>query len=214
MSLNIKDYGNVTVETRTILDRDPCYKNGNEDEEIQWYPDKYFLDGDIKGTFRHVNRVFATYKGIFIDGTCSFCASLPKLHSFQRRLERRFRSDNSVDPQICSHIPFENRSKEELVDSIKRIKSQEEELKKCNFFLKCHLERLQKRSKLWCDELKELSSKGSFSSVATKVERTFKNGSVKGKEGIMSILKTTCKTFQRRKKDVDIKALKETLSWN
>ena len=35
MSLNIKDYGNVTVETRTILDQGPCYKNGNKDEEIQ-----------------------------------------------------------------------------------------------------------------------------------------------------------------------------------
>ena len=200
MSLNIKDYGNVTVETRTILDQDPCYKNGNEDEETQWYPDKYFLNGDIKGTFRHVNCVFATYKGIFIDGTCSFCASLPKLRSFQRRLERRFRSDNSVDPQIRSHIPFENRSKEELVDSIKRIKSQEEELKKCNFFLKCDLERLQKRSKLWRDELKELSSEGSFSSIATKVETTIKNGSVKGKEGIMSILKTICKNTPKEKK--------------
>ena len=134
VSLNIKDYGNVTVETRTILDQDPCYKNGNEDEEIQWYPGNYVLNGEIKGTFRHLNCVFATYKGIFIDGTCSFYAPLPKMRSFQRRLERRFRSDNSVDPQIRSHIPFENRNKEELVDSIKCIKSQEEELKKRNFF--------------------------------------------------------------------------------
>ena len=94
-----------------------------------------FLTGDIKGTFRHVNSVFATYKGILIDGTCSFCALLPKLGSFQRRLERRLRSDNSADPQIRSHMPFENRSKEELADSVKRIKSQEEELKKCNVFL-------------------------------------------------------------------------------
>ena len=66
------------------------------------------------------------------------------MRSFQRRLERGFSSDNSVDPQIRAHILFENRSKEELVDSIKRIKSQEEELKKRNFFLKCGLERLQK----------------------------------------------------------------------
>ena len=66
MSLNI-DYGNVTVETKTILDQDPCYKNGNEDEEIQWYPGKYFLNGDIKGTFRHINCVFATYKLIKVS---------------------------------------------------------------------------------------------------------------------------------------------------
>ena len=154
MSLNIKDYGNVIVETRAILDQDPCYKNANEDEEIQWYPDKYFLNGDNKGTFRHANCVFATYKGIFIDGACSFCASLPKMRSFQRRLERRFRSDNSVHPHIRSHIPLRTEVKEELVDSVKCIKSQEEELKKRNFFLKCDLERLQKRSKLWRDETK------------------------------------------------------------
>ena len=127
---------------------------------------------------------------------------MPKLRSFQGRLERRFRSDNSVDPQIRSHIPFENKSKEELVDSIKRIKSQEEELKKCNFFLKCDLERLQKRSKLWRDELKKLSrtSKDSFSSIATKVERTIKNCSAKGKEVILSILKTICENIPKKKK--------------
>ncbi len=65
----------------------------------------------------------------------------------------------------------------------------------------------RKKSKLWRNELKELSSKGSFSSIATKVQRKMKDGSVKGKEGIMSILKTICKNVPKEKKGRRYKGL-------
>ena len=83
VSPNVKDYGEITVETRTIINKEACFDN--DSSYLQWYPDRYFLNGDVNGTFRHANCMFAAYKGVFVDGMCSFCASLPKLRSFQRR---------------------------------------------------------------------------------------------------------------------------------
>ena len=195
MSPNVKDYGEITVETRTIINKEACFDN--DSSYLQWYPDRYFLNGDVNGTFRHANCMFAAYKGVFVDGMCSFCASLPKLKSFQRRLERQFRSESNKTRQA---IPYENRSKEELVNSLRDMKHTEEGLKKENFLLKCDLQRLQIKSTAWKAELKELSSKGSFTAVATKLERKIKSGSVRGKDGIMSILKTICSNAPKKKK--------------
>ena len=59
--------------------KEPCQdKDGN----LQWYPDRYFFNGDIQGSFRHVDGVFASYKDSLIDGMCSFCASLEKLGAY------------------------------------------------------------------------------------------------------------------------------------
>ena len=109
------------------------------------------------------------------------------MRTFKRRLERQFKTDNNETRQA---IPYDHRTKEELVKSIKDIKHHEEDLKKENFLLKYDLHVLKIKSTAWKAELKELSSKGSFTGIATRLERKIKSGSVKGKDGIMSVIKT------------------------
>ena len=161
-----------------------------------WYPDKNFNNGEIQGTFRHADCVFATYKGILKNGTCQFCAEIPSCRSFKGRLERRFRSDFSSSSD--NSTPYQDRTKPELIGALRAARSNMDELKKENFLLKCDLQRLEKKSGLWKNELKEICSKGSFTDIATKVTRTITKGAVKGKEGVMSILKTICKNIPKK----------------
>ena len=179
------------------MEQEPCYdQNGN----LQWYPDKHFQNGDISGTFRHADCIFASYEGNLIDGMCSFCATLETLRSFKGRLERKFKAENAASSDTIDRTPFDYKNKTELVARLRSARQQEETLKKENFFLKCDLERLQKRSKAWKDELKQISSKGSFSGIANKVTRAVDNGLVKGKEGVVNILKTICQNIPKQKK--------------
>ena len=129
-----------------------------------------------------------------------FCATLETLHSFEGCLERKFKAENDASSDKIDHTPFECTTKTELVACLRSASQQEETLKKENFFLKCDLERLQKRSKAWKDELKQISSEGSFSGIANKVTRAVDNDLVKGKDGVVNILKTICQNIQKQKK--------------
>ncbi len=126
----------------------------------------------------------------------SFVQKYLHVGHFKSRLEQKFRSDNSG--LSSNSTPYENRTKPELIGALRTVRSSMEALKKDNFLLKCDLQRLERRSSLWKNELKEICSKGSFTEIATKVTRTITKGNVKGKEGVLSILKTICKNIPKK----------------
>ena len=67
------------------------------------------------------------------------------------------------------------------------------------FLLTSEFKRLKGNAKLWKEELKAISAKGSFSQVAATVSKASRNGHLVAKESILDIMKTISKKRNKKK---------------
>ena len=76
-------------------------------EEVEWFPEPFFQEGHVSGTFRHINCVRVGYVGTFVDGMCSKCSSIDKINTFRckvwRRAKERSDATNRVRFDYLSH---------------------------------------------------------------------------------------------------------------
>lgn len=51
-------------------------------EEVEWFFEFFFYEGNVSGIFRYINCVCVGYVGIFVDGMCLNCFSIDKINIF------------------------------------------------------------------------------------------------------------------------------------
>ena len=91
----MKDSDNVVnMDTRCLLEEFPC--SGEENGKKAWYGDPHFQNGNVSGTFRHVDCIIAT-RAELTDSMCHKCKNISQIHSFRQKVQKRHRRKNSND---------------------------------------------------------------------------------------------------------------------
>ena len=130
MTLNKGKENKIQFNVKQMLN-EPHVSTANE--EVEWFPEPFFQEGHVSGTFRHGNCVRVGYAGTFVDGMCSNCASIDKINTFRCKVWRRAKESKHPDP--ANKVRFEFLSHTELCEKLRESRKREEQLYHKTFLL-------------------------------------------------------------------------------
>ena len=167
-------------------------------EEVEWFPEPFFHEGNVSGTFRHINCVRVGYAGTFANGMCSDCSSIEKNNTFRCKVWRRAKESNPPNPM--NKVRFEFLSHSELCERLRENRKREDQLYHKTFLLSSELRRAVDSKQGFKDKLRNICFKSNFGEIACNIAKTIRKNKIAGKEGVLDIMKTISSNLSKNSK--------------